>query len=342
MDPRTTKPSLPVVTIVLAAANVIAFGASIAAGADPITPTTDIMFDLGGNYGPVTLGGQSWRLVTSMFLHVGLLHLVMNMVGLIDGGRHVERMYGRLGFVALYLFSGVAGSLASALPGKAVSAGASGAIFGVFGAWAAFLFLHRSRFDKETLGTQARGLLVFLAFNIWFGMSSSAIDMRAHVGGLFAGFAAGLILSPPGHQRVRIAAVFVAAACVIGAAHVVPTPPADMLIGSSRERYNEFVALQMKALERFDGMAKSGATDEAIADVIEKEILPTWREGKVLAWKVDYAPPGYIDNLRAYVETRERAFVEMVAAIRKQDHDAAMAAMKLMTESAAYVEKLKL
>ena len=133
-DPPPAQPALafPYVTVALAALNVIVFGVAVAAGADPMSPDPDTMFELGGNFGPVTLAGEPWRLFTSMFLHYGILHLAMNMLGLLDGGRHVERMYGRAAYIALYVFAGLAGSLASALSGQAVSAGASGEIFGVF------------------------------------------------------------------------------------------------------------------------------------------------------------------------------------------------------------------
>ena len=89
--PKAALP-LPVATIVLAAMNIAAFALSVTAGADPLAPTPDQIFDLGGNFGGATLDGESWRLLTSMFLHFGLLHIAMNMVGLIDGGRNVERM----------------------------------------------------------------------------------------------------------------------------------------------------------------------------------------------------------------------------------------------------------
>ena len=248
-EPKAKLP-LPVVTIVLAAMNIAAYGLAMAAGADPMAPTPDQIFDLGGNFGAVTLDGESWRLLTSMFLHFGLLHIAMNMVGLIDGGRHVEGMYGRAAFVALYLFAGLVGSLASALSGKAVSAGASGAIFGIFGAWAAYLLLHRGAIDKEALAKQSKGLLIFLGYNIWFGVTAEGIDMRAHIGGLIAGFVAGLVLSSGKQRGPRVLAVFVCSGLVIAAAQVVPKPQANVLLASSKVKFDQFAVIESKALDR--------------------------------------------------------------------------------------------
>ena len=187
------------------------------------------MLEHGGNYGSATLGGEPWRLFTSMFLHYGVLHLAMNMLGLIDGGRHVERMYGRAGFVALYLVAGLAGSLATSLRSNVVSAGASGAIFGVFGAFGAFLLLHRDRLDKEEVTKQSRGLLIFLVYNLYIGITAQGIDVVAHLGGLGAGFLAGLALelgthTGPSTIRRSLAVAVIGCALVFAATLIAPRP----------------------------------------------------------------------------------------------------------------------
>src|SRR5882672_4329407 len=111
------------------------FVIEIATGADAISPTPQQVLAVGADYGPLTLNGEPWRLVSSMFLHFGILHIGMNMLCLWSG-RIVELLYGRLGFVAIYLVAGLAGGVASLARSSAViSAGASGAVFGVFGAF---------------------------------------------------------------------------------------------------------------------------------------------------------------------------------------------------------------
>jgi rhomboid protease GluP len=339
---RAPKLPLPVVTIVLAVLNIGAWLLSVSLGADPLAPSADKMFELGGNFGPATLDGESWRLVSSMFLHYGLLHIAMNMLGLIDGGRHVERMYGRAGFAALYLFSGLVGGLFSALPGKAVSAGASGAVFGVFGAFAAYLLLHRDRIDKESLSKQAVGLLVFLGYNVWFGLTAEGIDMRAHLGGLGAGFVSGLILATPKQQRARVIGVFVASALTIGAAHVIPKPQHRVLLASAQAKFEQFAKIEQKALDRYNELVKDQTLDEAaVAKVIEEEVLPTWREGKALVASISHLPDELGSNLRGYIDAREAAWVAIAAALRKNDEAALAAAMNQMSDAEKYIEKLK-
>jgi rhomboid protease GluP len=184
-----------VVTPALIAANVIVFGLMVARGVSPLSPTTDALLSWGANFGRLSAGGQWWRLVTAMFLHVGVIHLLMNMWVLWDGGRLVERMLGPVAFAAAYVLAGLAGSCASALwsPDRP-SAGASGAIFGIFGLLGAFLVRQRRAMPPGALSTLARSSLFFVGYNVLYGLTKPNIDMAAHLGGLAGGFAAGLPL----------------------------------------------------------------------------------------------------------------------------------------------------
>ena len=338
---RAPREAFPYVTVVLATLNVIVFGITLAAGADPLQPDPDTMFELGGNFGPVTLSGDPWRLLTSMFLHYGILHLAMNMIGLVDGGRHVERMYGRAAFIALYVFAGLAGSLASAMAGRAVSVGASGAIFGIFGAFGAFLLLHRDRIDKDQLSRQTRGLLVFLAYNIWFGLQAKGIDMLAHGGGLVAGFVAGLIVGS-GAESTRLkraVIVNVLSVVVLVGSQLVPKPTDFVVLGSTKQALDKFATLEARALDRYNALLESG--DDELRQAIETEILPTWREAKAVAAAAKGLPEELARNLAAYVDARERAFVGIAEALRTKDAAAVERAKATMHEADGYLEKLK-
>ena len=107
----------------------------LATGVNFLAPDPQDMLNWGADFGPKTLNGQWWRTVTCMFLHFGIIHLGFNMWVLWDLGQLVERLVGNVGFLVLYFASGIAGSLASlAWQPLAISAGASGAVFGVAGA----------------------------------------------------------------------------------------------------------------------------------------------------------------------------------------------------------------
>ena len=154
--------------------------------------------------------GQVWRLVTAGFLHYGIIHLGLNMWALLLLGREVERMVGRWRFVAVYLLAGLGGSLGEYLFGSTggFSAGASGSIFGLFGAL--FFFFRR-------LNQDPRGLLVIVAINFGLGFFISNISWLGHLGGLIVGALAGAVLAyaPAGPRRTSIQ---VAGLAIIGAA----------------------------------------------------------------------------------------------------------------------------
>jgi membrane associated rhomboid family serine protease len=101
------------ITSVLLALNVVIFGLMLASGIDPMRPSIDSLIQWGANYGPKTTQGEWWRLFTCMFLHIGILHLLFNMLALWNVGGFMERLLGSTGFVVLYLLAGLLGSVAS-------------------------------------------------------------------------------------------------------------------------------------------------------------------------------------------------------------------------------------
>ncbi|MCH7641792.1 MAG: rhomboid family intramembrane serine protease [Chloroflexi bacterium] len=154
-----------------------------------------VLIKYGAKYGPAIADGEYWRLVTPVFMHIGAFHLLANSISLLIFGGIVERSYGWRAFLAIYLTAGVAGNVASYAAGPAVGAGASGAIFGMLGAFAVYLY-----FNRAMLGSAARGSLGGLAFiiivNITFGLTTAGVDNWAHLGGLMAGVLLALRLSP--------------------------------------------------------------------------------------------------------------------------------------------------
>ncbi|MBK07841.1 MAG: hypothetical protein CL920_21890 [Deltaproteobacteria bacterium] len=185
-------------TPTLIALNVLIFIVMIVSGTHILQPSAGDLLRWGANHGPSTFQQEPWRLFTSMFIHVGVIHLAINMYALWAIGRFVERLVGNFGFLVLYLVSGLLGSLISvSWKIDVLSAGASGAIFGVFGALMGFAFLRRDTIPPEILQNLKNNGIFFVGINLFLGFSFPMIDMAAHIGGLIAGVFCGVVLSQP-------------------------------------------------------------------------------------------------------------------------------------------------
>lgn len=165
---------------------------------------TGTLIKYGAKYNYYIYEGEWWRFVTPIFLHIGFLHLVMNTLSLYYLGTAVERMYGNFRFVFIYLFAGVTGFIASFLTSSVVSAGASGAIFGCFGALLYFGVIYPKLFSR-TMGANSIGILVI---NIIIGFSVSSIDNAGHLGGLAGGFLAAGSVHFPKRKKLLLQFLF--------------------------------------------------------------------------------------------------------------------------------------
>ena len=150
--------------------------------------------------------GEAWRLLSSVFLHSGAVHLGFNMISLYFLGSFVEVAFGRARFLALYLLSGLAGGLAYLYFGdfNAPAVGASGAIFGLLGGILGYA-LRQGTFSWQN--PLIRQLLILLALNLYIGFSVPNISNTAHLGGLAGGFAFGWLVAPSIYSRKRLRAI---------------------------------------------------------------------------------------------------------------------------------------
>jgi membrane associated rhomboid family serine protease/Tfp pilus assembly protein PilF len=172
----------------------------------------------GANYAPMTLGGEPWRLVTSMFLHGGIFHIFFNMWCLWDLGGLCESLYGHVTFAAVYLISGIAASLTSVWWHPTTpSVGASGAIFGIVGALIASYYLGEFSMPRFAVAGRLRSVLVFAGYSLIFGAMWGRTDNAAHVGGLITGLIFGALIAvlAPQEDFFRRAAVVLFVALVV-------------------------------------------------------------------------------------------------------------------------------
>lgn len=174
-------------TIILTVINVIMFFVLSFGG---MTEDALYMLENGAMYVPYVIeNGEYYRLFTSMFLHFGFSHLLNNMVTLVIIGRNVEPVVGKVRFFIIYFLSGLGGNILSfageLISGDyAVSAGASGAIFGLTGALLALTIIYRGRVGQVT----SRDMVIMIVLSLYIGFTSQGVDNLAHIGGLVCGF----------------------------------------------------------------------------------------------------------------------------------------------------------
>jgi membrane associated rhomboid family serine protease len=195
------------VTIALIAINVLVFLAELFEGGDFANGTGNTIYYHGALFGPLVANGDWWRIVTAAFLHYGPFHLAMNMWGLYVGGVLLERLIGSWRFALLYLVSGVAGSVGALLLSfNGVTVGASGAIFGIFGA---LLVLER----RGVIATQGQ-ILTVIILNLVFTFAVPGISIGGHLGGGIAGAILMLLMLTYRRSAVLTVASSVAVAAV--------------------------------------------------------------------------------------------------------------------------------
>lgn len=209
---------------------------------------------MGANFGPYTVSGQWWRLLTCVFIHGSLLHIAFNMWCLWDLGSLAESLYGHATFGVVYLITGVAASVASLVWNPNVlSVGASGAIFGIAGALIASIYLGEFSLPRAAFSGVLRSLVFFVGFNLVFGAMSSYVDNAAHVGGLTSGLILGAVIAKIAPDRDSLSRRFAALALVC------------VILGGSAAWWlysRDF----LRHLQRGEGFLSEGRTDQAITE----------------------------------------------------------------------------
>lgn len=246
----------PIFTYILIAMNVIMFLFMELNGG---TTDTVNLIKFGAKYNPaILIDGEWWRLITSIFIHIGFIHLFMNMLALFYLGQVVERIYGSWRFIVIYFLAGIGGSLSSFAFTHSVSAGASGAIFGLFGAILFFGIYYKELFFK----TMGMNIIFLVCLNVTIGFVMPAIDNAAHLGGLIAGFLATGVVHLP-HKKswsIRLLATmsFISLLTITflyGTSQHRDTPEYDWYLTNhylENEAYEEIVQLTTEALESYD------------------------------------------------------------------------------------------
>lgn len=318
-------------THLLVAANAVVFVLMVLSEPEAISaPSRETLIRFGANFGPQTLGGEPWRLFTSMFVHIGIIHIALNMWVLWDIGRLMERVVGNTGFLVLYIISGLCGSVASvAYNPYVLSAGASGAVFGLFGGLLGFLVLGRGCMPTEIVTSLRSSATAFVGYNLIFGFIIRGIDNAAHLGGFAGGCLCGLLLGQqltlerPVYRWPRnLAALIVGGGIVYAGVSVLPAP-VDI-----ERTLNALLATEKETIEQYNRLvaqSHSGTLSaEQFGDAIERDLLPDWRQARQTLDNIRRPPQHLvtvIDTFRDYFQAREEKWELEVSALRHPDRD---------------------
>ena len=193
----------PWLTYTLLGLNIAVWLVMVGVGVNASSPTAAELIPWGANIGVLVVAGEPWRLVSAMFLHGGIMHLAFNLYFLWVIGRICEQIYSPGPYAVVYLGSGLLGGIVSiAWQPVAVSVGASGALFGVFGAFIGFTIRRRGSLPTAFVANVRRNALVLIGINLGISLIVPGIDIAAHIGGLLAGLGLGYLLTWLGERPV--------------------------------------------------------------------------------------------------------------------------------------------
>ncbi|WP_374246031.1 rhomboid family intramembrane serine protease [Zoogloea sp.] len=324
------------VTRALVAINVLVFALLAVVSRNLTQIPSDLLIRLGGNFAPLVQQGETWRFFTALFLHGGLLHVGLNMLALHQAGQVVERLFGRAGFLSIYLIAGLLGNAASLWwkPGP-VSVGASGAIFGVYGALLAYLLRQRGSVPVEVFREMRSGTLGFIGYSLFAGFSIPGIDNAAHLGGLVGGMLLGAAFAEPvvSQRPVRWRSPQVLGSLCLAVAlggwlwKGAPQVVRSYEVGHAYQQTIRQFALEEQELlreqaELMEALRLKRIAEATALDKLEHDFIPRWERAiTALSWRE--APDDYEwqrDELVHYATTRRDALKALAQAI--QTHQA--------------------
>lgn len=295
------------VTNIIVALNAAVFVVMVIMGADWLMPTEanmHVYIQFGANNAAATTNGEWWRLVTSMFIHYGILHIAVNMWALHQAGAFLERLQGRSVYAITYLACGIAGGFASIIwrGDQSWSAGASGAIFGVYGAILGYMLREHRGLPQAVYKPIIKSTVTFAIFNIIFGMSVPAIDNAAHMGGFVCGIVFGAVLAQSLDIHLRrarrlrtlsLAGVLIAALILAGMEfsprynyHAIDRIAWEKLEHASLQKIETAEKSFNAALDRF----KADKDAKALAAWIDADFIPVYRDATAALSAVHFNP----------------------------------------------------
>ena len=347
LDALRTRAALPFVTIGLVGIHILAFAFVIVGGAALSDPEGLVAW--GGNFGPRTTNGEWWRVVSAMFLHRGVLQLLVNMAALAQIGFLLERLVGRLALVVVYLGAGiVAGLVDLSLQPMTVSVGASAAVFSLYGLLgASAVWMLRRRADTALSLRAARRLLPIGVVFILYHLLTGELGTAAMRTGLVLGLVAGAFLARESIERhppaLRVCAVG-GLALVIAIAAAIPLRG----IADVRPEMHRLVAIEDRTAHQYDTAANQfrlGAIKaKELAQLIDQSIRPELHKARERLEALTGVPREHqplVARAEEYLRLRDESWSLRSEALHKSSMIALRKADQAERASLDAFEKLK-
>jgi len=274
------------ITPIIIDLNIAIFLLMVASGISVMLPDGESLIRWGANFKPVTLEGQGWRLFTSCFVHIGVIHLLMNMYALAYIGVLLEPQLGKSRFATAYIITGlIASSTSLWWHDLTISAGASGAIFGLYGVFLSMLTT--DLIEKSARKTLITSVVVFIGYNLMNGLKAG-VDNAAHIGGLISGIAIGFVFIPSlrDHDETerKVKAIFLVAILSFGVLFMAYKSIRND-IGEYDKRIKDFVDYENMALD-FYRMPETAPKEQRLAEIKDRGIY-YWGESLKLLKDLD-------------------------------------------------------
>jgi rhomboid protease GluP len=266
--------------------NILVFIIMIASGVNILLPDNESLLRWGANFRPYTLDGQSWRLLTNCFLHIGIIHLLFNMYALLYIGILLEPRLGTWRFTVAYIISGIIGSVTSLyLHANTISAGASGAIFGMYGLFLAMLTTNLIVKSQRKAFMTSIG--IFVIYNLVNGMKGG-IDNAAHIGGLLSGIALGYSFCPgvkdAKNKKLNYGLPFLLIIVLfVFSSWEIKRIPNDIVTYDNKMK--SFSSMESQALEVYR-MPENTPKEKLLSEIKERSLY-YWNEDKELVTSLD-------------------------------------------------------
>lgn len=285
--------------------NFIIFIVMVLNGVHPLEPSAHDLHNWGGNLRSSAINGEQWRLLTSMFLHGGLIHLLLNMYALLNIGGFLEKKLGKLRFLFIYIATGLFSSITSiTFNVNIVSIGASGAIFGMYGLFLALLLTKVLNMPDESRKNFITSILYFIGFNLFYGLTREGIDNAAHIGGLLCGFIIGWLYHPSlkGSEKSSKVSIGVTAVLFCGIM-LMPNFITDK-VGEFQEALVKFGELEQKALWMYGEDFSSATSDETkfYYEKLDTDGIKLWEENIKLLNSLKGMPPNLQERIDLLIE----------------------------------------